>query len=1148
MQCERKRMDRARNRTVDKNVCALLEDKMTIRILAAILLSVPMFAGPPANQLEIFDTSGSSQSSRPVRFGRMYHQGDVWHAPKPSVAGQAITEWQSTVKTRWRDGSASCDITGATNEMPITITCANHGFRNGDLVKVSGVAGNTAANGTWKVIRRSRNQFFLRGSAGNGGYSSGGTATGPGPGSVKHAITVFNLPTLAADGSVRVTMIDSGGDHCHLGSKATCEAAALTGVQMLGWDSSGWGASIELTQGTKQIANARTMVNAGDYEYWIMGPVLTEVTVRDHSPSRTYDLGWECQSLCTAPGPYDFTSSGGLLNISTDTFTIAGHGFQNGTRIKFFDYWKYAKSLTGLGYTCWVVNRTADTFQCSATQGGAAADITAYAGASGWYLYHDYSSSTWSTSATHRSFSPAFVLSFYSALSSSVRVEYIGEIVWKDHLQDQRYDLALKSASDLSVTEYAKTGFNHFAKTRWRKVYWDGTEPGAVNIDHGESYLEYSGAIPVFADDVTIDSVEATVMLGLAGNSEVDLGEDGNYTRAFGTTGGRPELGLFPRWTSTYLQTFHEGLWQVVWDQSNVAGHIPIHYRESNAAGETIYFVDVDGNGTTLNDADDNVAGNEAHGRTISLDARRSLFINSLTVCSGCAESYDGWSVDMAHQHSAIYVPYLLSGELYFLEELYFWAGRNQLAADPGPGKWHRGHQYGLMSDGHQVRGVGRPFRHLGRAALMAPDGTVEQEYFMNKIENQLMEWEGRGKLHFQGDHFIQLIGNPENDPCAGFNYSGVEWVDKNPFCYSDYHLKSGALAFNPLGVPTWQIENIHSSGDMVNIDAAHQQWERSLWHAGVGHLREMGLKADPLMRYWSRFVFAYFHPDHNPYLGVKRWSPTEIEGGGFPRSVLQHRDVWNATGQAYGATNIDPIENCWEDGYYFNFRSALTFFQHYPVPHSNFQMAWAWWTDQNNIPNAEHRSAGACESGDYNQVVWNHAPRFDATRVKQVQTGASQVLLRYVAPTQSQCTISIDDDEQFSSPVISANDGGGARERQFLGSGLQNGREYYFRITCEDEPLGYPPATGSALTGGTIEATMFFLRVNPASVPSVTDVLVRYGAPATSLDENTGEIPCVSGCTVSLPASRREAMSYQVDYLTNGQVLHSSQIETVIP
>lgn len=71
-------------------------------------------------------------------------------------------------------------ITGATNATPIVVTANSHGLSNGDFVTIHGVAGNTAANGHFKVANVTTNTFELTDPvtganvAGSGSYTSGG--------------------------------------------------------------------------------------------------------------------------------------------------------------------------------------------------------------------------------------------------------------------------------------------------------------------------------------------------------------------------------------------------------------------------------------------------------------------------------------------------------------------------------------------------------------------------------------------------------------------------------------------------------------------------------------------------------------------------------------------------------------------------------------------------------------------------------------------------------------------------------------------------------------------------------------------------------------------------------------------------------------
>jgi hypothetical protein len=70
--------------------------------------------------------------------------------------------------------SNNTNISGATNASPIVVTYNSHNHQNGDSVEITGVGGNTAANGVFTISGVTTNTFILDGSTGNGAYTSGG--------------------------------------------------------------------------------------------------------------------------------------------------------------------------------------------------------------------------------------------------------------------------------------------------------------------------------------------------------------------------------------------------------------------------------------------------------------------------------------------------------------------------------------------------------------------------------------------------------------------------------------------------------------------------------------------------------------------------------------------------------------------------------------------------------------------------------------------------------------------------------------------------------------------------------------------------------------------------------------------------------------
>jgi hypothetical protein len=69
-------------------------------------------------------------------------------------------------------------VSAATNTIPIQITYNINVvgyFKTGQKVNITGVGGNTAANGTWTITVNGANTFLLDNSVGNGTYTSGGS-------------------------------------------------------------------------------------------------------------------------------------------------------------------------------------------------------------------------------------------------------------------------------------------------------------------------------------------------------------------------------------------------------------------------------------------------------------------------------------------------------------------------------------------------------------------------------------------------------------------------------------------------------------------------------------------------------------------------------------------------------------------------------------------------------------------------------------------------------------------------------------------------------------------------------------------------------------------------------------------------------------
>lgn len=92
-------------------------------------------------------------------------------------------------------GCAQVAVTAASNASPIQITTGvPHNLTTGDTVNISGVTGNTSANGLFVITVVNGTQFTLNGSTGNGTYGNGGIVEGSDLGAVDSIIQANVLP------------------------------------------------------------------------------------------------------------------------------------------------------------------------------------------------------------------------------------------------------------------------------------------------------------------------------------------------------------------------------------------------------------------------------------------------------------------------------------------------------------------------------------------------------------------------------------------------------------------------------------------------------------------------------------------------------------------------------------------------------------------------------------------------------------------------------------------------------------------------------------------------------------------------------------------------------------------------------------------
>ena len=517
----------------------------------------------------------------------------------------------------------------------------------------------------------------------------------------------------------------------------------------------------------------------------------------------------------------------------------------------------------------------------------------------------DYASATWATDNQNRSLHPIFVVTFYPA-NKTVKVDYILENMWTTALQDQRYTVNLKSGANLA-SRYSKA-VTHYAATRWRKTFWSGTAPGDIKIDHNLPYLISTKALPNYDPSVPVSTSKvASDISAFNATDRGDINGNGQYQKYMPGTGQTTaaHIGILPEWQVRYLYTMSKVSDNAMLDgpvlgNAAVSGHVPIHLRES-LTGRSFRDANNDG----LADTDD------AFGRMISIDARPRVRLGEKDddpadriVAAGTRSDAHGWSPEQAHQPAFTYLPYLITGDWYFLEELYAWAAYNLGIANPGTTLgWSRHETWGFMNQGAiQTRGQAWALRTIGQAAFVAPDGTPEKAQFVQKVNNNIAVQEG----------IYNITGSPLYSACTTNPYNAA--TEKSKWCWGNKTASqgpdfTGSINYPNLGFISYGEPNCHDyvvSNPQANYCVL--TWQEHMLYAVWGHLNELGFNYSKILQDRSKYYTSrILDPSYSPYLIQAYQTPVMTSDSKFLTSwssvksaflpAVRDARTWEATG-----------------------------------------------------------------------------------------------------------------------------------------------------------------------------------------------------------------------------------------------------------
>lgn len=462
--------------------------------------------------------------------------------------------------------------------------------------------------------------------------------------------------------------------------------------------------------------------------------------------------------------------------------------------------------------------------------------------------------------ASYCAFRPMFEATFWPT-THQVWVRYIGEIANTEQREDVAVDsmsLTIGSASPSTVYTRA-TALTMNANTRWTKRAWLGGTPPAAGINHNVGYLAQTKFLPNYNTFWSPSSSALTTLYSGWTSASKDLYDAGLYEKGMPAPGARSgdEIGHLPQYVVQWLYTGDYRAQEVSFGQADLAGAWPIYWREGDA--------------TKKLDRGGSVSG---VGRVMSVSNRQAIaLVNGTSIPAAVGTvAATSWTPDVAHQPDW-QTMYAVSGDYYYLEENWFWAGWSTAYAygtaysgdEVGRGPTGaEGHMSSFVSVPYQIRGTGWGFRNRTETAFMSPDAAPEKAYFEQLIADTIASWEGERNI-------------------TGSSYQGNTmwtWANQfaastNPACYRVWCNQSIAGTYTgvPSSIHFWiggsdGFNDVPESNAYIVAGASLPAWETNVVIYALGRARELGYPTDRLVAWVAPYLISQAtDAGYNPWL-----------------------------------------------------------------------------------------------------------------------------------------------------------------------------------------------------------------------------------------------------------------------------------------
>jgi hypothetical protein len=444
------------------------------------------------------------------------------------------------------------------------------------------------------------------------------------------------------------------------------------------------------------------------------------------------------------------------------------------------------------------------------------------------------------TNAT-KAMRPMFHVQFWPTIRR-FHVRHILEVADVTKLKDEiGLTVRFKTGRSAPATRLEQAAVNFYLGTWQSRAYWGGNDLPLAHVRHDVAYLAQTRTVPNYDPSITMNEAAlGSYATDWAARSKA-LQTTGYWTKAMAATGGRPDIGLMPKWDVVALYAGAAHMHAIGLAHAELAGSWAFYFREGDATKTT--FDAVSGQGRVVSKLSRPTAFlYDGNGQIKSGSATDKFVIDGSFKASG-----DGWAHDHAHTPGMFWWQYLSTGQAFWQEKLLQLAAWSQFVVNPGLGYSTIANgesNTSLILNGVQVRGWGWQFRNRARAWWVSMEGSAEQKLFDKSLRDAIAH--RAGVVDLAGE----MVGHPVRD---AWNTNHAKWyatgptpARPNPLAYWDRQGVYTAANF-PTGVPP---TNSNGTGNAL--------WMQNFVTLSLGHAVDLGYaEAAPLLRWSGTLVIA---------------------------------------------------------------------------------------------------------------------------------------------------------------------------------------------------------------------------------------------------------------------------------------------------